>query len=180
MNLTAVHHYRRKIALELKFETHRFREGGPQHDVELANERIQIEQRKMGFGLPRRSEQLLHEPCAALDRLLNDLNGARNDLGAGAPFLQLARIAEDDRENVVEIVSNASGQCAQALHLLRLNELLFETFALGVVKQITLHTVDFVFSVKATNEPRDHVNRFAAGLPHLQLISIDRFALPQE
>src|SRR5690242_6802353 len=47
------------------------------------------------------------------------------------PGTQEVGIAPDDREEVVEIVSDTAGQAADGLHLLRLSKLLFEPLAFG-------------------------------------------------
>ena len=43
------------------------------------------------------------------------------------------RVAENRRQDVVEVVGHAAGQGAEGVHLLRLPQLLFELLALGDV-----------------------------------------------
>ena len=58
------------------------------------------------------------------------------------PLFQPGGVAEDDGEDVVEIMRDAAGERAEAFHLLRLDELLLESLALGVVEEIALHFLE--------------------------------------
>jgi len=51
--------------------------------------------------------------------------------GVGVALHAELGVTVDDREQVVEIVRDAAGQRAEAFHLLRLAQLVFEFFALG-------------------------------------------------
>ena len=55
------------------------------------------------------------------------------DGGGGGALLAELGVAVDDREEVVEIVGDAAGEGAEALHLVRLAELVLELLALGDV-----------------------------------------------
>ena len=54
----------------------------------------------------------------------------------GQPLLQNLAVADDDAEQVVEVVRDAAGELAHGFHFLRLPELLFQPFA---VSDVTVH-----------------------------------------
>ncbi len=61
--------------------------------------------------------------------------------------LQQRQVAEDDGEQVVEVVGHAAGQLADRLHLLRLTQLLFQGVLLGNVPEDAEHADDAVQAV---------------------------------
>ena len=105
----------------------------PQHAIHLADDRVQIDDARLDDLAPREEQQLAGEGGGALAGALDLLECrpvrmvgrdlAENDVG----------VALDDGQQVVEVVGDAAGEAADRLHLLRLQELLFELLALGDV-----------------------------------------------
>ena len=62
---------------------------------------------------------------------------------AGHILAQQIEVADDDREQIVEIVSDAAGQIADRFHLLRLPKLIVELLALGHVLDHAQHVQHF-------------------------------------
>src|SRR5712691_12835041 len=118
-------------------EVDRLWKRGAEHSLELLRERVEIERYEMRLTLPCGGEQLLDERRAAAHRVAHDLDRLGHLLGMRFPFLQPGGVAEDNGEDVIEIMRDAAGERAEALHLLRLDKLLLEPFALRVVEEVT-------------------------------------------
>ncbi len=78
----------------------------------------------------REDEQLLRQPGRPGGRLLREADQPR-DLGVLGPPLDEVEVADDHRQQVVEVVRDAAGQLADRVHLLRLGERRLGAFALG-------------------------------------------------
>ena len=87
-------------------------------------------------------------------------------------------VAVDDREDVVEVVRDAAGESAQALHFLRLNELLLEPLSLRIVKEIALQLRRVPLGVEAAGEACGHIDGVAVALVHLELVALDVLVRP--
>ena len=84
----------------------------------------------MGFRFSRHREELTYHGCAAVDFLIDHLQAFLN-LRRGQSLLADERsIASNDVQNIVEIVSNAASERADAFNFLRLAQLPFEYFLL--------------------------------------------------
>src|SRR3954451_18131597 len=138
MKLTFISGDQRQVRLKLEVEVDRLRKCRLQHSFELAHDRVEVDGRKTRLGLARGSQELLDQGGPALDRFLYDLDRARNFPGLRAEGLELAGVAQNDGEDVVKIMRDTAGERAEAFHLLRLDELLFEPLPMRVVKEISL------------------------------------------
>jgi len=68
---------------------------------------------------------------------------------AGNILAQQIEVADDDREQIVEIVSDAAGQIADRLHLLRLPKLIVDLLALGHILDNAQYVLHFAALVCA-------------------------------
>ena len=104
-----------------------------EHAARVREQRVEVEDARLEHLLAGEREQLagqvrraLAGPADLRDVLADRV--VRRELGEGH-----VAVAEDRRQQVVEVVGDASGELADALHLLGLAELLFELPALGDV-----------------------------------------------
>ena len=81
--------------------------------------------------------RVMPEARSAADLICAVLSASR--LPAGNSFGQDLRVAEDDGQQIVEVVSHAAGQTADSLHLLRLAQSLLERHPLGDVMHQRRH-----------------------------------------
>ena len=110
--------------------------------LHFANEMIQIQH----FGLenlaPAEDEQLARESGSAVRSFVNLLAAFVGSIGDAQAIKEQFAVALDDGEEIVEVVSHASGKAAQCFHFLGLAKLLFELVALGLVAlQSAAHAV---------------------------------------
>ena len=179
MNLAPVGCDRRQVRLQMQFEADHLWERGLQHFFQLAHERVEVERRKARFCLPRGSQQLLHERGAAFDRFLDHLDRAGDVFGFCAETFEPVGVAQNDGENVVEIVRDSSRQRAEAFHFLRLHQLLLEALSFRVVKKVNLKLGQLAVA-ESPNNARHHIDRIAIALPHLELMPVDDSLLPHD
>ena len=111
----------------------------PEHALKFLDKRVQVERSEAGLGLAGRGQKLPNERGTTGDGVANDLDRLGHLLRMFFPILQPDGVAEDNGEDVVEIMGDAAGEGAEAFHFLRLDQLLLEALAIGVVKEITLH-----------------------------------------
>ena len=106
----------------------------PQHVVHLRDDGVEVEDPRLEHLLPAEGEELAGEGGGALRRLedLAPPSAAARSSRDQAPQDDVA-VADDDAEDVVEVVGDAAGQPADRLHLLRLAELLLQPLRLGDV-----------------------------------------------
>ncbi len=96
---------------------------------------VQVERPGLQHLPPAEREQLLRQLCGAVGRP-DDLAEVAPELAVAVRALQeQRRVAGDPGEQVVEVVGDAAGQPAEALELLRAQELRLEPLALGDVAE---------------------------------------------
>ena len=98
-----------------------------EHLRHAADHAVEVERARVDNLLAAKSEQLAREAGGALGGLL-DLVGGGERLRIERRQAEQRGVAEDDGEDVVEIVRDAAGELADGLHFLRLAELFFEAF----------------------------------------------------
>ena len=108
-------------------------DDAPQQVLHLHDQRVEIDDARLGDLPAREAEELPGQRRAALGGVADAAEVLVRrvvafELGAGH-----LDVAEDGRQQVVEVVGDAAGEAADALHLLGLQELRFEPLALGDV-----------------------------------------------
>ena len=95
-----------------------------------ADERVQVERPRLDDLLAAEGQQLAGQRRGALAGLAcTSVSGAWSGSAGFSASQHQLDVAEDDREQVVEVVRHAAGQPADGLHLLGLPQLLLEAFA---------------------------------------------------
>ncbi len=106
-----------------------------EHALRFANEVIEIERPWVHNLLAAEGQQLL----CKLGALFAGVMDCGETFAEGIVGLHLAKnpigVAINYGEEIVEVVSDAAGQPAQALHFLRLNNLFLETFPVGDIEE---------------------------------------------
>ena len=97
--------------------------------MQAPDQAVEVERLDVEHLPPAERQELARElaraPCRVVDLL---------ELGAAAlPHAQQLAVAQDDGEQVVEVVGDAAGQAADAFELLRLQQLRLQLIALGAV-----------------------------------------------
>ena len=72
-------------------------------------------------------------------------------------------------------MGDAAGQGPEAFHFLCLDQLLFETFTLGVVKEITLELGQLAGFIEAPDKLGRDVDGVTIALLHLKLVTLRTF-----
>ena len=99
----------------------------PEHLLEAAEHLVEVEEPRLERLLSTEREEL---PCqvrspSARDSYLLDV--IANGIARHEPVDDERRVAEDDREDVVEVVGDAAGELPDRVHLLRLAELILQS-----------------------------------------------------
>ena len=96
---------------------------------------VQVQHLRLEHLLAAEREELPRQVRRALRRRPDLLDvGAKGLVGLEVAADQL-RVAQDDGQQVVEVVRDAAGEPADGLHLLRLAELLLQSLSLGEVER---------------------------------------------
>ena len=95
-----------------------------QHPVELRHDDVQVEHLRLQHLPPAEGQQLLRERGRPLAGALDFKHLLDGGLVAGQRIVKQAAVADDGREQVVEVVSDAAGEPADGLHFLRLAKML--------------------------------------------------------
>ena len=136
MNLIAVGTDRGNVGAELHVDLDVLREGFLDERGHFPRDRVDVRGRKRRLGLPGEGQELLDDPAAPLDRLLDRLDAAARQLRLRPS--QAGQVGRDDVEDVVEVVGDAAGQVADRIELLHLAELIEHPRALADVAQVAL------------------------------------------
>ena len=102
-----------------------------QHAARVGDQLVQIDHARLDDLLARERQELTRE-VRGLRRGGFDVLEVRRAAAWTAEAQQFQR-AENDGQQVVEIVRDAAGEAADGFHLLRLEQLLFEAFQIGSV-----------------------------------------------
>ncbi len=115
-----------EVGAEVEDELDLLRDQPAQHLPRVAEELVQVEHPRLDRLPAREGQELAHQVGGALggDQDLVEIH-LRRILGVD-PLLGALGVAEDDAQHVVEIVRDAAREPSDALHLLRLHELLLE------------------------------------------------------
>ncbi len=105
----------------------------PQHAVHFSHDDVEVQDLGLEHLAAAVGEQLAGEPGRPLRRLADLFHIAAHRVPGRQVAQQQLRVAEDRREQVVEVVRDAAGELAHRLHFLRLAELLLEAALLGDV-----------------------------------------------
>src|SRR5215831_13458456 len=79
-------------------------------------------------------DQIVHQPCCSLDRILNLLNRSVNRLSVFHMTTYLLTGPTYDGQQICEVVSYSTGQTTQCFHLLSPVRRVFQTLALGNIR----------------------------------------------
>ena len=94
-------------------------------------------------------------------------------------FLEYAPVADDRGENIVEVVGHATGQLADRLHLLRLQQLLVELLVLGNVEQRCLQPDGRSAGVAEQGPVGEHGDKLPISAAELSLVA-EHLAVAQQ
>ena len=119
-----VGHDRPQIGGEAGLDLDRLAQAPAQQLVHAAYQVVEIEAPGAQRLAPRIGQQLLGQAGAALGRDADDLELAAQRRGHVPVIHQKLGIAEDDGQEIVEVVRDAAAQLADGFHLLELTELL--------------------------------------------------------
>ena len=122
---------RPQAGIGMQLHDHLLAQGPAQHAGDLRQALVEVDHRRLQRLLAREGEQPARQLGAAqraVQRFLDDLALPRVGL-----LHRDVEIADDDAEQVVEVVRDAAGQLADRLHLHRLAQLLLDRLALGDV-----------------------------------------------
>ncbi len=128
--------HRPQIGRVLKLERDAFAQQPAQHLGQLADHRAEIEHARLHRLLAREGEQLAHKIGGADGVLVDVVDLAERGIAGLVPHQQELGIADDDGEQIVEVVRHAAGELTHGLHLLRLRELRLQRLLLGHVDQV--------------------------------------------
>ena len=111
------------------------RKGGAQHLDHFADDTLRFERLEALGGVVAEAEDLAHQVAGAQAGLLDLVEVAPHArVGVADVHERHGRVAEDHREDVVEVVGHAAGEQADHLHLLHLAEFVLGLAPAGVVK----------------------------------------------
>ncbi len=113
-----------------------------------------------GFKLRFATEgqQLLGKTCSTLARFLNGFDRLQPRTVAGQLTGHQFTVAIDDRQQVIEVVSDPAGQAADGFHFLRLLKLSFEPFTFGDIADDT-GVLPLILPLEFRNRQLDWENR---------------------
>ena len=105
----------------------------PKHLVDVRHDGVQVENLEFHELLAAEGQQLLRQRSRPVSRVLDfgDVGPQRAAGFQGAQ--QQFAVAQDRRQEIVEVMSHSTGESADRFHFLRLLELLFESLALSDV-----------------------------------------------
>jgi len=131
LHLSVVSADEAEIRVEPRLQQDVLAEYTQEHAFHLADDAVQVEERRLEDLLPAEGEQLSRQRGCPL-------RGAPDLLDVAPPPILVLQIAEQqlaaarhDGEQVVEVVGDAAGEPSDRLHLLRLAELFLEMLALA-------------------------------------------------
>ncbi len=119
-----------------QFQFDAFAQQPPQHEREFAHNIAQNENARLQGLLAREGEQLSHQGCGAQCVLMDLVDFLERWIGRLMAHEQEFAVADDDGQEIVEVVRHAARELPHGLHLLRLREFGFERLLLGDVDQI--------------------------------------------
>ena len=118
------------MGIEARYQVDVLAQQAPQHLLEIAGERVQVEDVRLQHLSPAEGEEL---PCQARGAI-GGIEYLLNIRRVGAFTRQVGHhhraVARDDGEKVVEVVGDATGELANGFHLLRLLQLRLESATL--------------------------------------------------
>ena len=124
------------IGAVLELQVDAFAQKPPQHQRELAHHVAQAQHFRLQRLLAREGEKLAHQRRRAQRVLMDLVDFLERRIARLMAHQKEFAIADDDGEQIVEIVRHAAGELAHRLHLLRLREFRLQRFLLGDVDQI--------------------------------------------
>ena len=176
LDLRAVGVDRRQVGRRAQRELDVLTDEAPQQARELGDDGVEIQPRRLQDLFAAEGEQLLSERGRPLPGLLNlhQIRPIRIRFGAVAD--EQLGVAENGRQQVVEIVRDAAGKPSNALDLLRLRQTLFEQAAIGdVACDAQMAIAMNANAITAFDEPRAvrarHDAMLAFGYPERQQLA---------
>ena len=97
------------------------------------DEVVQVERHGMIDAATTERHQVVGQRRGAVGRALHRVDAGSRTLEHGQVVLEQLDLSAHDRQHVVEVVGDAARQAPDRLHLLRVDELLLQTLALGDV-----------------------------------------------
>ena len=117
-------------------ETHVLAQQAAQHVVHVAHDEVQIEHARLEHLLAAEGEQLPRQRRRALGGLANLRHVLMQNMIRRKLLQGHIAVAENRREDVVEIMRHAAGQLPDGLHFLRLLKLFLQFLALRHIARI--------------------------------------------
>ena len=119
-----------KRRLEAGDELDTLADHAPEERLEPGDDLVEVEHARLEHLPPREGEELAGQGSGLLARPRDLLDLRPERVVVGEPAQDEVAVAVDDGEDVVEVVSDAAGEAADRVHLLRLPELRLEARAL--------------------------------------------------
>ncbi len=126
---------RRRCRVELQFERDPDAEDLVQQLAHPTDQLMEIEGHGLVDPLPAVRHEVVGERRGAIGGALHGVDASPGGFQDLKIVLQELDLAAHDREHIVEVVGNATGESADGLHLLRVEQLLLERFAFGHVAE---------------------------------------------
>ena len=164
LQLSGVGFHPQRLVGQRGVQVRRGRQGGPQQGSRLVDHRPQPLHHQRVQLAPAEGQDLLHQTARAQAGLLDLLQADPGAVLRRQVNLRQGHIAQDGRQDVVEIVGDAAGQGADGFHLLRLTQLPLQR------AQVLLGLTGFGHVLHGTLQGDDAPARVARGLArHLQV-----------
>jgi len=110
-----------------------FADQRAQETFHVRDDSVDVDDLEFKMLFTAEGQELAGECGGAIGGLLNGFDLGMERVGRGELVEENLGVAADDHEQIVEVVSDASGQTANGFHFLRLTELIFKDAALGDV-----------------------------------------------
>src|SRR5260370_6768253 len=124
--LSGICSYRRQSLRQRHFDLDVFSNDPLQHLQEVSNDVVQIQDAQLKHLLPAESQHLAGQGRPTFSGHVDLLRGSVIFRNARKLFCEVAAIAQDDRQQIIEIVRDSTCQRPDGFHFLRLPELLLQ------------------------------------------------------
>ena len=131
--------HRPEIGAMLELEVDAFAQQTAQHQRQFADHVAQRQHLGLHGLLAREGQKLAHQRRRAQRVLVDLVDLLERGIARLMAHQEEFAIADDDGQQIVEVMRHAAGELAHRLHLLRLREFGFERLLLGDVDQIEDH-----------------------------------------
>ncbi len=112
------------------------------HLVHALDDLVEVEDHGLHDLVAAEDQELARDAGGALGGVLDFLGVAMQRIVGGELAHEIVVVADDDPENVVEVMGDAAGELAHDLHLLRLDELVLELAGAGLLLHVVHGAAD--------------------------------------